>query len=463
MLPYPQWNMPLAGGAMVIAAISIFHVVIAHFAVGAGIFNAISEARARRTGDVVLLRFVRDNSIFLIYLAFVAGAVSGVGIWFTIGVVAPEATTFLIRLFIWFWAIEWVFFLLELASGYIYYYTWDRLSPRARMAVGWVYAISAFFSLLVINGILCFMLTPGAWLETGNVWQAWLNPSFWPSLFMRTVSCLALAGIFAAIVATARRKVYDSAARSSIVSWGSRFLLPLALMPLLAVWYFEVIPVSSRSLALGGAIAMTMFFLFGVVLSFLVAIYAYFGMLRRTTAREINLETALLIAAIAFLATASMEFVREGIRKPYVIMGTMYSHGILVKDAEKLNLAGVLPHAPWIQPDTVRYAGQAAIGEAVYRTQCLRCHEIEGYNAMIPLIREWNMPLIESALNDLNLLKAFMPPFIGTPEEKAALAAYLWTLTAEGQGSPPEVPAIIEPDSTSLTDTTGTITTGGTE
>ncbi|MDD5087872.1 MAG: cytochrome ubiquinol oxidase subunit I [bacterium] len=463
MLPYPQWNMPLAGGAMVIAAISIFHVVIAHFAVGAGLFNVLSEHRARRLGDAQLLRFIRDNSIFLIYLSFVAGAISGVGIWFSIGVVAPEATTFVIRLFVWFWAIEWVFFLLELASGYIYYFTWDRLSPRAHLAVGWVYAVSAFMSLVIINGILSFMLTPGLWPTTLNVWQAWLNPSFWPSLFMRTVSCLALAGIFTAIIATARRKVYDATARASIVSWGGRFLLPLALMPLLAVWYFRVIPVASRSLALGGAIAMTMFFLFGVILSFLVSVYAYFGMFRRSTAREINLETALLIAAIAFLATASMEFVREGIRKPYVIMNTMYSHGILVKDAEKLNREGVLAHAPWIVPDTVHYAGPVAIGEAVYRTQCLRCHEIEGYNAMVPLIREWNMPLIESALNDLHLLKAFMPPFIGTPEEKNALAIYLWTLTAEGQAWP-EGPPVFDRDSTSTADSTAAAAlTGGTE
>jgi len=57
MLIYPQWDMPPAGGAMVIATISILHVIIAHFAVGAGIFNAITERRARRRGDATLLKF----------------------------------------------------------------------------------------------------------------------------------------------------------------------------------------------------------------------------------------------------------------------------------------------------------------------------------------------------------------------------------------------------------------------
>jgi len=427
---YPLWTVPHLGGAMVIAAISIFHVVIAHFAVGAGIFNALTEIRARRKGDATLLQFVRDNSVFLIYLAFVAGAVSGVGIWFSIGLVAPEATTYLIRLFLWVWAIEWVFFVLELASGYVYYFTWDRLKPAWHTAVGCLYAVTAFMSLVMINGILTFMLTPGRWLETGRLWDAWWNPSFLPSLCMRTVSALALAGIFVAIVATMRGKRFERSQRGHIIAWGARFLLPLGLMPFLALWYFSTLPESARSLVLGGAVAMTFFFLFGVVMSFLIAMYALFGMLRR--ARDVNIETALLMAAIAFIATASMEFVREGLRKPYVLHDVMYSNGIMVKDVPMLNRDGVLAHSRWVRPDTVRFPGELAVGEAVYRVECLRCHEIEGYNAIRPLIRDWNYPLIMSALDHLDKIKPFMPPFVGTQAEKQALGKYLLSLTGGG-------------------------------
>jgi cytochrome bd-type quinol oxidase subunit 1 len=431
---FPVWDMPLLGGALVIAGISIFHVVIAHFAVGAGIFNVLTEMRAYRTNDSSLLRFVRDNSSFLIYLSFAAGAVSGVGIWFSIGTVAPEATKFLIRLFLWFWACEYVFFLVELVAGYVYYYMWDRLSPKTHVAVGWVYAISAFMSLVIINGILGFMLTPGDWLSTHAVTDAWLNPSFWPSMLMRLVSALALAGIFVAIVASSRSKKYSRDERERIVKWGAVFLLPLALMPLLALWYFSTIPVAARSLALGGAVAMTFIFAFGVVTSSLVSVYAYFGMMRK--ARDINLETALLMAAIAIVATASMEFVREGIRKPYVIMNVMYSSGVMVSEIPKIQQEGILAQTQWITPDTVRYRGRVAIGEAVYRAECLRCHEVEGYNAMVPLIANWNRPLIMSALDHLDKIKAFMPPFYGTEDEKHALADYLMKLTAAGASLP---------------------------
>jgi hypothetical protein len=422
--------MPLLGGALVIAGISIFHVIIAHFAVGAGFFNVFSEIRARRQNDQALLQFVKDNSIFVIYLSFVAGAVLGVGIWFSISIVAPEATTFLIRLFLWIWASEYVFFILELVAGYVYYYTWDKISARAHILVGWIYAISAFGSLVLINGILAFMLTPGKWLQTGNVWDAWLNPSFLPSTLIRTVSSLALAGIFAAIVASSRRKKYNADQRAGIVAWGTRFLLPLALMPVLAYWYFSVVPQNARELALGGTVAMTFIFLFGVIASFLVALYVFFGMLRKP--RDMNVETALLLLAIAVIATGSMEFVREGIRKPFVLVNVMYSSGILLKDVPVIQENGVLASSTWLTPDTVKYQGSVAVGEAVYRAECIRCHEVEGYNGMVPLIREWNRNLIVSALNHLDRIRNFMPPFIGTEAEKQALADYLMTLTRKG-------------------------------
>ncbi len=410
---------------MVIAAISIVHVIIAHFAVGAGIFNVITEFTARRKKDAVLLGFVKDNSRFLIYLSFVAGAVTGVGVWFSIGLVAPEATTYLIRTFFWIWAIEWVLFLVELVTGYIYYFTWDRLSPRLHLIVGGFYALAAFGSLVMINGILTFMMTPGQWLQTGNVWDAWLNESFWPSLWLRTASAISLSGVFVALVVS-RNKKYDRPERSKVIRWGARFLLTLALMPVLAAWYFWCVPESSRNLAMGGAVAMTFIFAFGVIFSFLIAVYAYFGMLRKS--RDINFETALLMAAISFLATASMEFVREGIRKPYVIRNIMYSNGIMLADVSVLNETGLLEHADWIQPDSSLREEEISRGEMVYRAQCLRCHQVEGYNAIHPLILGWNRTLLETSVEHLDRLKGFMPPFVGNAAEKNALIRYLMYL-----------------------------------
>ena len=50
------------------------------------------------------------------------------------------------------------------------------LDARTHEIVGWIYFIAAFMSLVVINGIITFMLTPGGWLENQEFWTGFFNP-----------------------------------------------------------------------------------------------------------------------------------------------------------------------------------------------------------------------------------------------------------------------------------------------
>ncbi len=77
---------------MVVAFIATTHVLVVHFSVGAGLLLALGERRARRNEDSVLLEFLQVYSKFLLLIGFVFGAVSGVGIWFAISIVATEPT-----------------------------------------------------------------------------------------------------------------------------------------------------------------------------------------------------------------------------------------------------------------------------------------------------------------------------------------------------------------------------------
>jgi hypothetical protein len=106
---YPIWQLGFPNG-LLIAAIAVFHVFISHFAVGGGAYLVLTERRAYARNDSELLGYVRHHSKFFALLTVVFGAVTGVGIWFTIGLVSPEATSALIHTFVWGWAIEWVFF-----------------------------------------------------------------------------------------------------------------------------------------------------------------------------------------------------------------------------------------------------------------------------------------------------------------------------------------------------------------
>src|SRR5512143_3958278 len=153
---YPLWDLPAPG--LLIATVAILHVFVSHFAVGGGLFLVLAERKARRERDEALLGYVRAHSRFFVLLTLVTGAITGVGIWFVIGLVHPDATSTLVNAFVWAWAIEWTFFATEIAAAMVYYYGWDRLDARTHQRVGWIYSAAAWLSLGVINGILSFML-----------------------------------------------------------------------------------------------------------------------------------------------------------------------------------------------------------------------------------------------------------------------------------------------------------------
>ncbi len=439
-MQFPLFEVPRVGGGLLIAIVAIFHVMVAHFAVGTGIYNAVSETLARRRADPTLRRFLRQHTRFLILFSFVAGAVSGVGIWLTIALVSPTAISALIHQFMWGWAIEWIFFIVEIAAGYIYYYGWDQLDARTHEIVGWIYAVSAWLSLLVINGLLTFMLSPGAWIDNHDFWLWFFNPTMLPSLLLRTVSCLALAAIFAIIVASVDRSL-DREERAGIVRYSGRWLLSLVFMAPLSVWYFVMVPSSARQLVFGGAVPMSMFFVFGLVASTLLALYAWFGVVRRSA--DVNLATALGMLAISAIATGSLEFVREGIRKPYVVYGYLYSNGIAVSDVRELNRAGILSRAPWAIPATAdpSKAQPHERGRWVWQAECAHCHTLDGFNAVRPLVRGWSRELLDVSISRLQEMKYFMPPFVGADRERKDLVEYLSSLET-GVPPPPDAPRL---------------------
>ena len=235
---YPLWQIGIPGG-LLIAVVAVVHVFISHFAVGGGAYLVLLERKANRNHDAGLLDYVRKHSMFFALVTLVLGAVTGVGIWFTIGLVSPEATSSLIHTFVWGWAIEWVFFFVEIAAALIYASSWDRLNRAAHMAVGWVYFVAAWASLAIINGILTYMLTPGRWLQTHAFWAGFFNPTYWPSLVARSGMAMVLGGMFGLI--TGLR--VGSPVRERVLRYaGTWVLLGTVLLVLPARWYFADFP-----------------------------------------------------------------------------------------------------------------------------------------------------------------------------------------------------------------------------
>ena len=461
-MDYPIWNVPYLGGAMVIAGIAIVNVFIAHFALGAGLFNAITETFCLKTSNGTLKQFLRDNSRLIVLFPFVVGILFAAAMWFSIILVSPETTFMLVRLFLWAWAIEWLCLLVQVIAGYLYHYTWDTLSPRTHCLLGWVYALAGWIALVFLNGILTFMLTPGAALDTAGAtsgtpvtfdfWPALFNPTYAPSLIMRTVGSLTLAALFAMILVNASKK-YNTDRRRLVTNHAAGFLIPMAIIIPATFWYLARVPALSIFYLKGGAIIMTTLLIFSALLAGCLALYGYIALVIRK--RAIDLETALLLTVLALVSLGSAEFVREGIRKPFLIYDHMYSTGMLKAQLPSLNDAQhtMLQYAPWaVQPNHTNvidtditdenflnfdhplftkpsrlstYPEQSVRGRWLYDAQCLRCHTLDGYNAARPLVTGWSLKTANHSLEHLAEIKPAMPPFVGTIRDRNDLAMYM--------------------------------------
>ncbi len=422
---YPVWEIPQLGGGMLIGMVAIFHVFISHFAVGGGLFLVLTERKAYRERNDVLLAYVKSHSKFFALLTLVFGALSGVGIWFSIGLVSPPGTSALIHLFVWGWAAEWVFFLVEITAALLYYTTWDRLDRRTHEAIGWIYALSAWMSLVIINGILSFMLTPGGWLEDGSILSAFFNPSYLPSLIIRTLVCLALAGLYAMGTASLLKQ---QDLRENLIRYSARWLMPaFLLLPFAGAWYVASIPPLARQISMGGAAAVTLFAVGSVAFSILLFVFAYLLAYRHP--RGFSPALAALFLVLGLMTTGVTEWVREAVRKPYLIYGYMYSNGMRAKDLQAMPTGeSLLAASKWSHLKTVPSGQEPAAGHEVFRIQCAACHTLRGYNGIALLVDGWDEDLLADQIQHLDMLKGFMPPFKGSNPERLALAKYLFNL-----------------------------------
>jgi cytochrome bd-type quinol oxidase subunit 1 len=448
---YPFWYIPHLGSGWVIGMIAIFHVMISQFAVGGGLYLPMAERKAMRMADPVLragwLKQLESHSKFFLILTGVFGTVSGVGIWFAIGLTHPEATSTLIHNFVFGWAMEWVFFLVELTTVAVYYYTWNRVDPKLHLKVGWVYAGASAATLIIINGILAFMLTPGdTWLavagtghEASKFWNAFFNPTYWPSLLMRVGVCTSLAGVWALITSSRMDGDKDPALKTSMVKWSVKWLVPsFVATPFLLVWYLFMVPAPQRALLTlgidtinsGTFSTVTRIALIIIITSATIIGVAYYLAYRNPT--DFNLSHALAVLLLALMATGAGEYGREMLRKPYVIGRWMYSNGVRVPYVNRINQRGYLADSNWVWSGVGNVATSSySRGEAIFRGECGSCHTLDGYRPLRQLLDGRDRTSINNFIVMLHDYKAdspyrrFMPPMVGTRQDVDDLTDFL--------------------------------------
>ena len=431
---YPVWDVPFLGAGLVVAIIAIIHILIAHLAIGGGAFLFVAEWWSDRQPDGQRIRdWLHKFATFFLVYTTVFGAMTGVGIWFSIQLASPEGASLLIHQFVFAWAAEWVTFLGELTVLYLYYYGWKTNSRKMQTFLAGAYFVIAWFSLFIINGILTFMLTPGEWtLANTDIAAGFFNPAYLPSLLFRTVVMVLIAGLAGMLVAS---KIEDGAFKERIVLFSAKFILPAAIFaPVFFIWYWTTVPAATQELVeqgmtgVGGGRmeAISRYLWLAVASGALIVVGTFVAVWRP---RAVSTPAAIGLLVLAQGGVMGGEFFREMARKPFVVYGVMYSNAVWKHLAD----AGEYDHPflestrwdPEVEPLSLEH------GEWVFRLQCASCHTRHGYRALDSRTESWTGV---SGFNWLPSMDAqgVMPPFQGTAEDRAALSAYLLSLHGEG-------------------------------
>jgi len=230
-----------------------------------------------------------------------------------------------------------------------------------------------------------------------------------------------------------------------LIRWSTKWLAPaFILMPFAFLWYSSQVPTSNRHLlelgmatiGSGSFTQITRIALLTIMSTATISGVAYLFAYKYP--RDFSPGHAVAILLLALSATASTEYAREAIRKPFVIGSHMYSDGIRVRDVPALNTEGFLTHSMWTPQGAD--ATPLKLGRAMFAGQCMYCHTTTGYRSMKRFLEGRDAKAIGNILTMLRQNKAdspyhaYMPPLVGNDQEVADLQAYLLTLN---QSTPP--------------------------
>jgi len=443
---FPHWDLGGINSGLLIAAIAVIHVFVAQFAVGGGFFLVMAEYKGHREGSRHILEWVQRHTRFFLLLTMVFGSMTGVGIWLAISLTAPAGTSLLIREFVYAWAAEWVFFLAEILTLLLYAASFPRtlkgqMPARDHLLLGVWYAVFAFLSLAVINGIISFMLTPGLWLQNGSFWSALFNPTYWPALLFRFGLSLCLAGMFGLITAGA---IEHEDTRENMVRFCAQWIcLPFVLMLLGTIWYVAALPEDIRALMQRATDDIRPFvrsFLDAAPVLFLAGMFLFIRLPRKAYPPYVA-----VVLVLGLISAGSFEFIRETTRRPWLIYGHMYSNGITIQDGQRINAEGILATSGWARLRaglvTVDAAapsaapallaslsppGRAQFGRFIYLQQCSSCHGLGGPRLdLLPRVKDRGVRGVDALLAAQGSISAYMPPFFGTDEERLFFAQWL--------------------------------------
>lgn len=428
---FPYVEFPWFGNGTIIAVIAIIHVIISHgVAIGTSALAVSLEVRATKRRNEDLNQLAKNMVKWILIITTTAGAMTGVGIWFSTSVIQPDSIASLLRIFFWAWVAEWAVFITEVILLIIYYYTWDKWKEgkqkQKHINLGIALVVFSWLTMAIITGVLAAKLTPGKWIETFSFWNAFVNPTYIPSLGFRMFLAVTIAiGLLTIII---RWRVKNVELRGEVYSvfgiWGA---ISLPMTFILGLWYLWAIPEAAyNQIIWSTGLTDTMFKTINIA-SFVVLLVFLIWLVKKP--KTVPWILSLLVMGISIGFIGQFEVVRESIRKPYIIYDYMYANGILASKADQYNKEGFLKNATWSTVKEVTVDNQLEAGRNMYVGQCLACHTVDGWRTKRAYTTRVKGIFTEETLAaympSMHTVRPSMPPVMGTQEEIQALAAYI--------------------------------------
>jgi len=418
---------------MLIAIIALIHVFVAHYAVGGGILIALENSFAVKTKDKAYRAYWYKHTRFFVVLTVAFGAITGVGIWWTIALTSPLATEKLIRTFVFGWAIEWIFFIVEIVAAFIAYYFWTKLPERTHVVITWIYGIAAWISLVLITGITAFMLDSrglfGNWAETGNFWHAFFNFQFLPQTLARTGGAVLLAALYVFLhAAWVYRHDHQNPLFEKIVRRMSKPLLfGIIAVFLGVVWSFAMLP-DKAFITIERSVFLNVMVTLFIGISALVTLLIVFGPMLNP--KSINVGFAVSIFVLSLTALSVIEFTREAVRKPWIVDQIVLGNQIYAYEINTRQETGFLQPTELLPVPADKFER----GGMVFMYHCNNCHAADfGMSAVGPLLYGESRERIADKIRHLNTPTLSMPPWCGTDEELDALVEFLVSVRPEAK------------------------------
>ncbi|MBO1927694.1 cytochrome c [Thiomicrorhabdus sp. 6S2-11] len=434
---YPTWYEPTVGSGWVVALIATFHVLASHTSVGAALLFAYLSHKAYREDRDDLLDFIKKYGLFLMVFTYVAGSITGPGIWYSTTVASPNGIGALIHSFVWKWATEWVFFVIEVVGVYMLVYLVGKVDKKTHMKISVIFGMASLATMVIIVGILSFMMLPGKeqWFTEGGYLNGFYGTNTFIQLGMRMAFMFTMTAVVGGIVIAG---IKDPAFKKEMArKLGWLGIISTLVGAAMFQWYLTSVP-SQALLVMENRLPdyfgpSVMIVLAGTLSYFIIT------MLRPQLVVQGFAGAMAVIILVAGLWPE--ETARESMRKPYVAGQYVYSNQVIGRDVPGMDIKSQLPTIEKVgilkaHPFTpehlkeVKQSNMIQAGEFIAMTYCSNCHS-PSKTGIRPLHRyfpegtsqERMAQYVKGVLTTGNI--AYMPKMPMLDSEAEALAAYL--------------------------------------